>query len=350
MCYHCMRVGIEGGRCAICGAPVKADEDQYSLALPRGTLLDDGNVMLGEVLGSGGFGITYIARDKLHGRVALKEFAPRYMLAGRHGAQVSVQPDKRQPYEKSLRSFSREAHLLSELRHPNIVRVLFELEENGTAYYGMELLTGEDLADFIQRRGRLTAREAWSLLLPVVDALIYIHSKNTLHRDLSPDNIFLRRESFGRFGASPCLIDFGAAFTAMNDFTRTVPHVQKSGYSPLEQNWEIDRQGTFTDVYAFCATYYYAVTGCVPVPASARSPGSGDSLKPMRESNRDVPEAVERVIRRGMELVPRDRIQTMIQLRAEMTEAIGKCGGDLPDDAVRRRIQSRFAERPGKNR
>lgn len=332
LCYHCMREGMENGRCTLCGALENKKANEHDLALPPGTRLDEGNIIVGEALGNGGFGITYLALDRHYGRIALKEFAPRYMLLGRNGRKMIVDSDKRESYEKCLRSFCRESRLLNKLRHPNIVHVRFELEENGTAYYGMELLEGETFAHYIRANGPMDAAEVCRMLLPIMDALIYVHHTRTLHRDISPDNIFLRKSADG--SVSPCLIDFGAAFTTMKDFTQTVPGVKKKGYSPFEQNWASEHQGPFTDVYAFCATLYYAMTQKVPCPADARMQGNQDMLIPPSQLNPNIPKAVDQVIFDGMALLPKNRTQDMVQLKAQLCRAVGiapsRAGNERP--------------------
>lgn len=324
LCYHCMRESMKNGRCTLCGAHESNASSEGNLELAPGTRLDGGNIIVGDTLGSGGFGITYIALDRRYGRIALKEYAPRYMLVGRKGNEMVVHPDKREVYDKCLRNFCRESRLLNQLRHPNIVHVLFELSENGTAYYGMELLNGETLAHFIRTNGPMSAAEVCNLLLPIMDALIYLHRMKTLHRDISPDNIFLRKSADGR--VSPCLIDFGAAFTTLRDFTQTVPNIKKKGYSPFEQNWDRRYQGPFTDVYAFCATLYYAMTQKVPCPVYDRMQDNRDVLMMPSQLNSGIPKAVDQVIVNGMALLPQDRTQDMMQLKSELCRAVGISG------------------------
>lgn len=300
--------------------PLQNQADENPLELAAGTLLDDGNITVLNRLGSGGFGVTYRAMDTKYGEIALKEFLPRSMVYGRIGMDLSVQPDKRGLYDKCLSQFIRESRLLKDLRHPNIVRVFFEMQENGTAYYGMQLLKGRDLGSYLRSLSApLAPGEAFDLLLPIMDALIYLHNHDTLHRDISPDNIFLRQTDSG---FSPCLIDFGAASSAMNDYHSTFPQVKKKGYSPLEQNWDAEMQGPFTDVYALCATFYFMLTGQVPPPAADRGLGGADSLQPPSFYNPVVSREVDRILIHGLALRPADRIQNVIQLRTELTAVL----------------------------
>lgn len=325
LCYHCMRMGVESGACVYCGRrPSRFNPREGDLALPPGTELDNGNVIVGECLGSGGFGITYIALDrKENRRIALKEFVPRYMLSGRRGKELIVRSDLREIFDKNKHSFMKEADLLSKLEHENIVRVYFSLDENGTAYYGMELLEGEDLAQYVRRNGELDPKDAYRLLEPIMDALIYLHStgsEGTFHRDISPDNIFLRK------GGSPCLIDFGAAATSIQGFSESHPNVRKNGYSPLEQNWSGSEQGAHTDIYALAATLYYVLSGNVPPSSNDRmvevSSHGGSGLTPLTRLNSRVSKWQEQVIEKGLALLPDGRYRQMREFKEALREAI----------------------------
>lgn len=325
ICYRCLRNSVEGNRCQLCGAPViyrSPSEDNYML--PLGTRLQKGRFVVGDTLGKGGFGITYVARDlKFNKLIALKEFVPESMLDGRRNLCLQVKQDKKEAYRKHLRSFYREARMLLQMHHPNIVTVYFTFEENNTAYYVMDLLEGENLKNWTKGRLPLHPVEVCSLLLPVMNALIYIHKeKKTLHRDISPDNIFIRKGRQYPTGIAPCLIDFGAAFTAMQDFTLTAPGVEKNGFSPLEQNWALEKQGPFTDVYSFAATFYYLITGRVPLPSNKRQI-QDDKFMPPSQLNPKVTPEVERVIQKGLALLPQDRYQDMVQFRQAICEATG---------------------------
>ncbi|MBQ2954930.1 MAG: FHA domain-containing protein [Clostridia bacterium] len=335
MCYRCLQETIKKGRCTACGAPEVSRSENDSELLPLGTLLDDGSIIVGDCLGRGGFGSTYIARDlKNKTLIALKEFAPRHMMLERQGLDIRIMPDKQQVYEKSLASFRRESKLLGKLNHPNIVRVYFDMDENNTAYYGMELLQGKDLRQWTDGRLPLQPQEAFDLLYPVMDALNYLHKeKNTLHRDISPDNIFIRTGDQYPGGISPCLIDFGAAYTAMNDFTQSAPGVKKSGFSPLEQNWDRSLQGSYTDVYAFGATFYYLITGQIPPPSTDRRQDN-DILKAPSSFNPGISPELDRAVLHSMALRPQDRVQNMKQFIYEVGAALNaEKGPAVMDDS-----------------
>ncbi len=323
LCYQCLLETMNNGRCTSCGARASDQSVTDSSLLPPGTLLDDGSIIVGMPLGRGGFGATYVARDLQHNQlIALKEFVPHHMMVGRQGLNIQVLPDKQGIYAKSLRDFSREARLLGQMSHPNIVKVYFDLPENNTIYYGMELLQGNDLRKWVQNRLPLSPEESYQLLAPIMEALLYVHNvQKTLHRDISPDNIFIRTGPQYPGGYSPCLIDFGAACCAKLDFTQTAPGVKKSGFSPLEQNWAMEQQGTFTDVYALAATFYYLMTGQVPPPSTNRSL-TNDPLKPPSALNPRLPKALDKVILDALQLSPSKRTQTVEQFNAALVSVI----------------------------
>lgn len=309
MCYFCMKETVEGGRCTCCGRTASPQTNAGAQsALAPGTRLDNGNIIVGNILGQGGFGITYIARDSTCGLIALKEFYPRDIVE-RRGAAVSVLGDRKADYARNMRDFKREVkHLLNLKDHPHIVTVLFDLDENNTYYYGMELLQGESLRAYIQRNGRLDPRDALHLLDPICDALSYAHQRKTIHRDIAPDNIFLRKNPQNPGQPSPCLIDFGAAFTDKNGFTLVAPSVKKNGYSPPDQGLPYNQQGPFIDVYALAATYYTMVTGCTPPPSTERN---FIPLRAPSSLNPSVSRNLDEVIFRGMELNHENRYQSV---------------------------------------
>ena len=304
---------------------MSAPNNPVDLALAPGSVLkwdgDSGSqkVIIEDVLGKGGFGITYKARTRRYGLIALKEFFPRSMIVGRKGDEIQINQDKMKLFNECKRQFIKEARILQTLSSPYIVKVLFTMSQNNTVYYGMELLEGEDLDDYMERLGRpLEPAEAYNLLHPILQALMYLHSNKVLHRDISPDNIFLHREGDR---VVPCLVDFGAAFSAQQDFTHTFPRVKKRGYSPLEQNWEDEHQGTWSDVYSLAATFYYTLTLKNPIPAEERGTEEHDALKKPHELNPMVSEKVEKVLLHGLALDYEKRIYNMIEMDKELARA-----------------------------
>lgn len=233
--------------------------------LPSDTVLDK-TFVIERNLGSGGFGKTYLARDRQLDRlVAIKEyFLQDYAV--RDGRQVRpVSRDAVAVFENGLDRFRREAQLLRTVSHPSIVKVFRSFEENGTCYMVLEYIEGQDLEDWLVALGRPpTQAELDRLLVPVLSALGTVHAAGILHRDISPRNIRLRNRD-----NAPVLLDFGAAKSVTRPLKSiTIRPIVKHGYSPQEvYTAGSKRQGPWTDIYGLAAVLYRALSGKAP-PAS----------------------------------------------------------------------------------
>jgi hypothetical protein len=244
-----------------------ATVEHGSLALPAGTRR--GGIELLRVLGDGGFGIVYAARDiNLDRRVAVKEYLPSTLATRTPNADVVVAAQSARPhFEAGLRSFLNEARLLARFDHPSLVKVLQYWESNGTAYMVMPLHAARTL------RQRLRAGpppdEAWlrTLLWPLLEVLEMMHAEDCLHRDIAPDNILVIDE------VKPLLLDFGAARRVVAGLTQSLTVILKPGYAPIEQYAESGtmRQGPWSDVYALCAVMYLAIAGRAPATSVSRA-------------------------------------------------------------------------------
>ena len=234
-------------------------------ALPRGFEFDGYRVE--RVLGTGGFGITYRANEvSIERRVAIKEYLPR-TLAVREGTSPSVRPISSEDtgdFEYGLERFRDEAQTLVRLRHPNIVQVLKFFEANGTAYLVMDFVEGESLGNILKRDGTLTEPELHEVLHPLLDGIEYIHKAGFLHRDIKPDNIFIRHDGV------PIMLDFGSARQALGEKSKTLTAIVTGGYAPFEQYTTGRGQGPWSDIYAMGATLYRAATGWNPPEATNR--------------------------------------------------------------------------------
>ena len=352
-CYRCMQATVANGVCTKCGELESTGKNNGDNALQPGTTLAKGRVTVGKKLGSGGFGVTYIAYDhKLNRRVALKEFMPNY-LATRQGIRIVPKSGQNEAYQKAMNSFMKEARTLYELRaHPNIVHVISVFQENNTAFYTMEMLEGESFLNYLRRKKKISANRAFQMMLPIMKAIQYVHTKNMIHRDISPDNIMLCEDPSRPGVVVPKLIDFGAAHVAIEGYSLSYPGVKKNGFSPLEQNWEGKTQGPWTDVYSFCATFYSAIVGVVPTSAQARSESDKDPLKLPRDAGADIIPEMQDALMRGMRIQYTERTQSMEQLIAEMSKAVQSPGNtthptsrgdDSPQPVGRPTVQRLFA-------
>ncbi|MBX3654545.1 MAG: protein kinase [Ramlibacter sp.] len=217
-------------------------------------------------LGVGGFGITYLARDvNLNLPVAIKEYFPGDSVARIANHQVQVRSNTQEmldQYNWGLERFLDEARALATFRHPNIVRVLRYFRENSTAYIVMEYESGDPLKRWVPQNAPLTQRALLSIIYPLLDGLAAVHKTGFLHRDIKPDNIYVRADG------TPVLLDFGAArrVTANHDLTNIV----SPGFAPFEQYHSQGNQGPWTDIYSLGAVMYWMTTGKKPAESASR--------------------------------------------------------------------------------
>ena len=279
--------------------------------LPAGTTLFE--YRIDKVLGHGGFGITYLARDThLDKPVAIKEYLPAH-LAVRDNTHVSARsPNEQRAFDWGRRQFLKEAQTLARFAHPNLVPVHRYFQAHETAYFVMSYVEGETLAARLKRDP--TPSEEWlrSVLLPVMNGLKTVHHAGFLHRDIKPENILLQQDD------TPVLIDFGAARVNLDSVTRSTMCALTAGYAPLEQYGSAGHQGPWTDIYALGAVAYRAVTGRKPPEAVNRI--HGDSLVPARQLgqgrySKDFLDAVDW----ALALHPEDRPRCVIDLQKALT-------------------------------
>lgn len=296
--------------------------EKYPLALNEGTVLA-GQYIIESVLGQGGFGITYVAKDHKSGsKVAIKEFFPDTM-ATRDGTSVmSFTGERAEGFEYGKNCFLQEAKTLAQfIDNDNIVKIFTYFEENSTAYFVMEYVEGESFDEYIKKKGgKISYREACRLLLPVMDALAAVHDKGIVHRDVTPDNIFICNDGKVK------LLDFGAARYSIGDKSKSLDVVLKHGFAPKEQYTRHGRQGAFTDVYSLGATFYYAITG-KKLPDSIDRLEEDDMIPPSNLGV-DIPEDKEEVLFKAISVQPQDRFQNMrdfaAALKGEKSQEIGK--------------------------
>ena len=234
-------------------------------ALPDGTWLGEFRII--RTLGSGGFGIVYLALDTtLQREVAIKEYLPMAIAKRGNGTNVEVRVDP-PTFAAGLESFLYEARLLARFEDPALVKVHQFWKANNTAYMVMRYYPGRTLKEERNRRGA-PPDETWlrGLVLPILDALEQLHQEGVYHRDISPDNIVILEDG------SPVLLDFGSARRVIGDRTQAVTAVLKPNFAPVEQYADppLLRQGPWTDLYALGAVVHYLMTGQAPVPAVVR--------------------------------------------------------------------------------
>jgi len=272
------------------------------------------------VLGQGGFGITYLARDtNLDQSVALKEYLPVEVATRRPDAKVTSRTDEHEErYRWGLERFIREARTLARFDHPNIVRVLSVFELNNTAYMVMRFEEGETLAAALERRHALGETDLMRVLLPILDGLELVHHAGFIHRDIKPDNIHIRSDG------TPVLLDFGSARHSLGH-SRTVTILVAPGYAPFEQYYSSgENQGPWTDIYSLGATCYRAIAGRAPLDAIARSKGILGSTQEILVPASAVgggrySERLLKAVDRALSFAEKDRPQSIAEWRKELT-------------------------------
>lgn len=235
-------------------------------SLPVGSTLMQGKYRIVAVLGQGGFGITYKGEHTMLGTtVAIKEFFMKGACErDENSTHVTTSQSNSELASRFRTKFLKEAKTLAALKHPNIIRVFDVFEDNGTAYYVMDYIEGNNLSDIVEGKGRLSEPLALKYIRQVANALDYLHQKKLLHLDVKPANILLDKNT-----GNAILIDFGVSkqYDQDGQQTSTTPPAISKGYSPVEQYAQGSNVKTFspaTDIYSLAATLYKLVTGNTP--------------------------------------------------------------------------------------
>jgi serine/threonine protein kinase len=281
--------------------------------LRSGTVLKDYKIE--HVLGSGGFGITYRARElRLATAVAIKEFFPAQLAIRLDDQTVVSRVDltNEKLFNWGLQKFQHEADSLAKIQHPSIVGVKYMFAANNTSYMVLDFIEGDTMRDWLKKLGRLpTQQELDAVLLPLLDALTALHTKELLHRDIAPKNIMIAKPF------RPILIDFGAARLLVAQYSQTVANMLTPGYAPCEQ-YSNKGQGAWTDIYALAATLYFAIAGFTPPDGLERV--VEDRYQPASAVGRsNYHPAFLSFIDWGLRPMPKDRPQSIAQWRTAIT-------------------------------
>ena len=311
-CPHCMRPAT-GPTCPHCGKPVAWQAQGQQL--PLGTRLTGSGGLrayaTGAVLGQGGFGITYIAREvRTSQRVAIKEcFPAQCAQRGADRVRAEAKPGADQVFARAQNSFLEEAKLLAcQDALPAIVHVIDFFRANNTAYLVMEFLDGVTLEQ--KRRqagGRLSAKLLLPMLRPLLRDLGKLHESGVIHRDISPDNLMWMPDNTLK------LLDFGCA-RSMED-GRSMSVLLKHGFAPVEQ-YQTRGQGPETDIYALSATIYFCLTATMP-PASVERLEE-DALQPPTALGADLAPWEEEALLWGLAVQPKARPASMEQFASKL--------------------------------
>lgn len=296
------------------------------MELPTGHYLQNGKYQLTEVVGRGGFGITYrgiwftevkgaLGKVKTEVPICIKEyFFKDYCYRDEQSFAVKVHSETgRSLFEKFKEKLIKEAKILSDVHHPHIVNVLEVFEENDTAYIAMEYIPGSSLKYLLEQNGQLSENIVLIYTHQIAQALQFVHEKNILHLDIKPSNILIDKDDNAR------LIDFGVSkrYDLAQQETSTTMLTLSKGFASIEQ---YDDEGTQNfspcpDIYSLGATMYNLLTGKIPTESILRA------TKPLQkpsEINPSISTRTEAAIVRSMEINPADRFQSVNEFIAAL--------------------------------
>ncbi|MFO1202010.1 MAG: serine/threonine-protein kinase [Tabrizicola sp.] len=293
----------------------------YGDELLPGTSLFHGQYRITRFINSGGFGITYLAKDSLDREVVIKEcFSSTFCRRTETRVRARSQSTRDQ-MARIVKSFLNEARSLAKLSHPHIVGVHQVFEDNDTAYMALDYIRGYDLLEIIDEgKATLTPDQIVGIAVKLVSAIGYIHANDLLHCDISPDNIFINQDG------EPILIDFGAARRSAQGEAQKYSglSVVKDGYSPHELYAAGGNSGAWSDIYSLAASLYHAISGAAPENCQTRLAAMAekrpDPCKPLAGRFAGYPAGFLESIDRAMAVVPAKRFQTAADWQAVLPQ------------------------------
>jgi len=320
LCDFCFQPIDSQNTCPHCGLT----PDTYQA--PDGILVPGTNIMgkyiIGRMLARGGNDATYIAYSSaLKKAVAIKEYFPlsfTHRLPGEEKVLL-ISDDKRELYENGIKRFCEEPRTVSKFKgNPNIMSVYELFYANNTAYYSMEYLEGCNLKCYIsQKGGSLSESEVVYIAKAVCDGLVAVHSTQTIHRDIGPDNIFVCKSGDIK------IIGFEASKQMTDDEDHMWAVITKEGFASAEQYMKSSDQGVWTDIYSLGATMYYALTEKIPSNAIERL----ENPELEFEKKSDYNPLIIKIITKCMECKYSDRYQSVLELSFDLkklADAVGE--------------------------
>lgn len=327
ICPCCFSKGFRrDGICRNCGFD-QNKEKQNGLRLPYFTHLGS-RYLVGSLLGSGGFGITYKAWDMVENQLcAIKEYAP-LGVTFRGGDGFTLNPVTKEQTESYLHGrerFVEEAQTLMKCSDiSQIVNIQGCFKQHNTVYYAMEYLDGENLRNYTNGRGgRLDLKEAWNIIEKAGRGLERLHQEHRIfHRDISPENIMIVQK-----GEAVKLIDFGNARYLLDGQAKEggLSVVLKPGYAPPEQYLRTGTQGAYTDVYALAGSFYTIVSGVKIVDSPSRMAGS--VYRRLDQMGLGIPRDVSEAVDAALRLNYKERTQTVSGFLNQLSIAMQQGAG-----------------------
>lgn len=313
ICLGCMEeYGDQFEVCPHCGY-IKGTPPKEGYYLEPGVMLKK-KYLVGRVLGYGGFGVTYIGLDVLLKRkVAIKEYLPSDFstrVPGEHALTIYTD-DATAQFEAGLKKFVDEAQRLAKFHTvPGIVHIYDSFNENNTGYIVMEYLEGCTVKERLKQQGKMEYEEAKNIIFSVLDGLTAVHKEGIIHRDISPDNIFLTKDGKVK------LLDFGAARYATTFHSKSLSVILKPGYAPVEQYRSHGNQGPWSDIYAVAATFYKMLTGVTPEESIERA--VEDHLQSPAQLGIAISPAADNAIMNALNIAAEDRTQSAEEFRKQL--------------------------------
>jgi serine/threonine protein kinase len=313
-CYGCMNLKNDTTECEICGYLDDESTDKTYYLNP-GTKLSNNRYELGKVIGSGGFGITYIAYDYQRNiKVAIKEYFPKSIvvrISDKKTVQI-FQENSKVNYERGLLRFQEEAEMLSNINNfDNLVKVEDYFSQNNTIYIVMEYIQGKSLKEYVKNipNQRLSIHRTMQLFFPLMDTLENLHNQNIFHRDISLDNIIITEEEKLK------LIDFGSSKNiSLKKSVDNITVSYKSGYTPPEQ-YDGSEPGAYNDIYSLAASMYRLITGKYPPRISRENLKTDWTGKKPSDLGIVIENHIEFALIRALEPDKEKRFGTMIDFK-----------------------------------
>lgn len=328
LCMNCFNIKGQYDVCPFCGYAEGTPPKQPHHLVP-GTILRN-QFIVGTVIGFGGFGITYKCFDRTLGvTVAVKEFYPAGLVNRSPGeSQVGLlSGEKAGQYKEQLKRFLMEAQSVARFgKAKDIVNVYEFFEQNGTAYIIMEYIDGILLKDYLEKQGAMHPEAARKFIIPIIEAVKKIHGEGIIHRDISPDNIFIMNEDTIK------VFDFGAAILNDSQEGMAGEAVIKVGYSAPEQYRDKARQDFYTDVYSVGAILYQMLTGVKPLESTERE--YKDTLKSPHELGAELSSNMDRAVMEALAVQPELRFQNIRQLEDALHN---RRAAEYPREKLRKR-------------
>ena len=300
--------------CPACGL----SEDSYvceAQSLPCGSILQE-RYRIGKLLSRGIAGNTYVAYDtKLERKIAVKEYFPRELVRRSDDCcTVNISdPESEKIFRTGTEKFYNEARIIARLNgNPGIAAIYDFFYENETAYYSMEYISGTTLKEYVNENGVISPDQAVLIAGRISDALEAAHGVNILHREVSPENIFLCDDGNVK------LIDFGSARQIIDDSGKSVSIALKLDFAAMEQFRKKGKLGPWSDIYSLGMCLYYGFTGKEPPDPFSRMDIDDDTESKFQADFAYMPKGIRKIVRKAVQMDISERYQNVTEFKKDL--------------------------------